>query len=190
MARREVDSAIIRWTDTSLLHRPLRPVPRPAVSVELFKVAARIGRNTWYASLGFGLLAVLQLWREDRAPHAAVWWSALAVAVIARALYCQRALKRLGTDQRPTAPRTEGYAAVAALEGVVWATLLVLLPAASEVGVLFQLGLTVLIVLGVLLPFAPAGLPWVAFAVPVGFAQLVALMSRRRTTNLSAVRLE
>ncbi len=153
-------------------------MPRPAVSVELFKVAARIGRNTWYASLGFGLLAVLQLWREDRAPHAAVWWTALAVAVIARALYCQRALKRLGTDQRPTAPRTEGYAAVAALEGVVWATLLVLLPAASEVGVLFQLGLTVLIVLGVLLPFAPAGLPWVAFAVPVGFAQLVALMSR------------
>ena len=93
---------------------------------------------------------MLQLWREERAPHAAVWWTALAIAVIARALYCQRALKRLGTDQRPTAPRTQGYAAVAALEGVVWATLLVLLPATSEVGMLFQLGLTVLIVLGVL----------------------------------------
>ena len=153
-------------------------MPRPAVSVELFKVAARLGRNTWYASLGFGVLAVLQLWREGRTAPAAVWWTVLAVVVIARALYCQRALKRLGTDQRPTVPRTEGYATVAALEGAVWATLLVVLPATSEVGLLFQLGLTVLIVLGVLLPFAPAGLPWIAFAVPVGFAQLVALMSR------------
>ena len=53
-----------------------------------------------------------------------------------------------------------------------------ILPSATDFGLGFQLGLTVLVLLGVLLPFAPAGMPWVAFAIPVGFAQLVALFSR------------
>jgi diguanylate cyclase (GGDEF)-like protein/PAS domain S-box-containing protein len=60
----------------------------------------------------------------------------------------------------------------------VWAMLLVLLPSATDFGLRFQLGLTLLVMLGVLLPFAPAGLPWVAFGIPVGFAQLVVLISR------------
>ena len=158
-------------------------MPRPAVNIELFKVAIRLGRNTWYASLAFGVLAVLLLWREDRVPLAAVWWSTLAAAVVARALYCQWMLNKLSSQHRPALPRPDGYAAVAAFEGVVWAMLLVLLPATTEVGLLFQLGLTVLIVLGVLLPFAPAGLPWVAFTIPVAFAQLMALMSRELPLN-------
>ncbi len=155
---------------------------RPAVNAELFKVAIRLGRNTWYASLAFGLLAVLLLWREGRVVPAAVWWSALAVAVLVRTAYCQRTLSRLAADPRPS-PRTDAYAMVAAAEGVVWAVLLVILPSATEFGLLFQLGLTILVVLGVLLPFAPAGLPWVAYAVPVGFAQLVALMSREMSQH-------
>jgi diguanylate cyclase (GGDEF)-like protein/PAS domain S-box-containing protein len=53
-----------------------------------------------------------------------------------------------------------------------------LLPSATDFGLRFQLGLTLLVMLGVLLPFAPAGLPWVAFGIPVGFAQLVVLISR------------
>jgi diguanylate cyclase (GGDEF)-like protein/PAS domain S-box-containing protein len=60
----------------------------------------------------------------------------------------------------------------------VWAMLLVLLPSATDFGLRFQLGLTLLVMLGVLLPYAPAGLPWVAFGIPVGFAQLVVLISR------------
>lgn len=151
---------------------------RPAVNAELFKVAVRIGRNTWYASLAFGLLAVLLLWREGRIPLAIAWWAVLATAVGARVTYCQRTLSALTSDGRPQSPRAEGYAVVAAAEGVVWATLLVVLPSASDFGLGFQIGLTMLVLLGVLLPFAPAGLPWVAFAVPVGFAQLVALLSR------------
>ena len=151
---------------------------RPAVNAELFKVAVRIGRNTWYASLAFGLLAVLLLWREGRIPLAIAWWAVLATAVGARVTYCQRTLSALTLDGRPQSPRAEGYAVVAAAEGVVWATLLVVLPSTSDFGLGFQIGLTMLVLLGVLLPFAPAGLPWVAFAVPVGIAQLVALLSR------------
>ncbi len=56
--------------------------------------------------------------------------------------------------------------------------LLVLVPSATDVGLRFQLGLTLLVMLGVLLPFAPAGLAWIAFGIPVGFAQLVVLTSR------------
>ncbi len=41
-----------------------------------------------------------------------------------------------------------------------------------------QLVLTVAVLLGTLLPFAPAGMPWIAFAVPLGFAQLTFLLSR------------
>ncbi|HQR70603.1 MAG TPA: diguanylate cyclase [Burkholderiaceae bacterium] len=151
---------------------------RPAVTVELFKVAIRLGRNTWYAPLAFGLLAVLLLWREGRIPFAIAWWTVLAATIGMRVAYCQRALKALGTDTRTAPPRTDGYATVAAAEGAIWAILLVVLPSASDFGLGFQIGLTMLVLLGVLLPFAPAGLPWVAFAVPVGFAQLVALMSR------------
>jgi len=153
-------------------------VARAAVNAELFKVAVRLGRNTWYASLAFGLLAVLLLWREGRVPVAAAWWTTLALAVVVRVAYCQRTMTALASDSRRTPPRADGYAMVAAAEGVIWAMLLVVLPSASEFGLGFQLGLTMLVLLGVLLPFAPAGLPWVAFAVPVGFAQLVALLSR------------
>jgi hypothetical protein len=48
-------------------------MPRPAVNAELFKVAARLGRSTWYAPLAFGLLSVLLLWREGRVVPAALW---------------------------------------------------------------------------------------------------------------------
>ncbi len=151
---------------------------RRAVSAELFKVAVGLGRNTWYASLAFGLLAVLLLAREDRVPAASIWWVTLACAVLARTAYCQSALTQLAAHPRKLPQRADWYALVAATEGIAWAMLLVLLPSTSEGGLMFQLGLTVLVALGVLLPFAPAGLPWIAFAIPVGFAQLVALLSR------------
>lgn len=163
-------------TDTKpAVHRLLA---RPAVNIELFKVAVRLGRSTWYASLAFGLLAVLLLWREDRIPAASVWWATLAVAVLVRTGYCQWALGRLSAPGRRPPLRPEGYAAVAGLEGIVWALLLVLLPSATPFGLQFQLALTVLVALGVLLPFAPAGLAWHAFVIPVGFAQLLLLLSR------------
>ena len=70
------------------------------------------------------------------------------------------------------------YSALAALEGTAWALSLVLLPAANESAAVLQLVLTVAVLLGTLLAFAPAGMPWIAFAVPLGFAQLTFLLSR------------
>lgn len=150
---------------------------RPAVTAELFKIAVGLGRTTWFASLAFGLLAVLLLWREDRVMAASIWWSVLALTVIARAAFCQHALGRLAAQPRRLPPASEWYALLAACEGITWALLLVLVPAVSPFGLRFQLGLSVLVLLGVLLPFAPAGLAWPAFAVPLGFAQLFALVS-------------
>jgi diguanylate cyclase (GGDEF)-like protein/PAS domain S-box-containing protein len=172
------DYPVTLFASSSSIRIDRRLVARAAVSAELFKLAVRLGRNTWYASLAFGLLAVLLLWREGRIPLAVAWWTALAMTVMARVAFCQHTLNRLSVDPRPGSPRTDGYAMVAASEGVIWATLLVVLPSAGDFGLGFQLGLTVLVLLGVLLPFAPAGLPWIAFAIPVGFAQLVALFSR------------
>jgi len=153
-------------------------VARPAVTAELYKVALILGRGTWYASLAFGLLAVLLAWREHRIHTAAIWWTVLAAVVMARVIFCQHALRQLAQQPRRLPRRADWYAIVAALEGVAWAMLLVLVPSLTEFGLRFQLGLTLLVTLGVLLPYAPAGLPWIAFAVPVGFAQLVVLVSR------------
>ncbi len=161
-----------------LSYRISTSVARPAVTAELFKVAVGLGRTTWYASLAFGLLAVLLLWREERVVAASVWWSTLALTVIARTIYCQRSLTHLAAHPRRLPAHSEWYALLAAGEGITWALLLVLVPAASDFGLRFQLGISLLVMLGVLLPFAPAGLPWFAFAIPVGFAQLVVLVSR------------
>jgi len=149
---------------------------RAAVNVELFKVGARLGRNTWYATLAFGLLAVLLLWREGRAVPAVLWWGALALAVCVRVVTCQRALHTLG--EGPLGRRADVYALAAGAEGIVWAALLVALPSGTEAGVALQIALALLVTLGVLLPFAPVGVPWIAFAVPVGFAQTIAFFSR------------
>jgi diguanylate cyclase (GGDEF)-like protein/PAS domain S-box-containing protein len=156
----------------------LNDLARPAVTAELFKVALVLGRGTWYTSLAFGLLAVLLAWRENRVHIATIWWIVLAGVVLIRVAYCHRALRHLSHHPRKLPPHAEWYAIAAALEGVVWAMLLVLAPSTTDFGLRFQLGLTLLVMLGVLLPFAPAGLPWVAFSVPVGFAQLVVLISR------------
>jgi diguanylate cyclase (GGDEF)-like protein/PAS domain S-box-containing protein len=97
--------------------------------------------------------------------------------VTARVVVCDRALRALSEGGAP-GRHADFYAMAAAAEGLIWALLLVMLPATSEGGLAFQIGLTLLVTLGVLLPFAPVGLPWAAFAVPVGFAQMVAFFIR------------
>ena len=93
-------------------------------------------------------------------------------------LACQRMSRWMSANSKPLATLAQAYSALAALEGTVWALSLVLLPAASQAAAVLQLVLTVAVLLGTLLPFAPAGTPWVAFAVPLGFAQLTFLLSR------------
>ena len=89
-------------------------------------------------------------WRSSRAA-AAIWWGVLAAAVTARVLYCQSMSRRLAEfpDRLPRA--AEGYSALAAVEGTVWALLLVLLPAASPFAGFLQVGLTLAVLLGSLL---------------------------------------
>jgi len=148
------------------------------VTAELFKLSVNLGRTTWFATLAFGLLLVLLLWREERLPPALAWWSALAVVVGTRAWFCQFIVSRLPSTPGYLPRATQLYTALAAIEGTAWALALVLLPAFNQHASLLQLALTIVVVLGMLLVFGPAGLPWVAFAVPIGFAQLVFMLSR------------
>ena len=154
------------------------PLAKATVTAELFKLSINLGRTTWFGNLAFGLLIVLILWREDRLPAALIWWSVLAFVVVTRAWYCQRLSTWMSAHSNRLPRSAEAYAALAAIEGTTWALALVLLPAASESAAVLQLVLTIAVLLGTLLTFAPAGMPWIAFAVPLGFAQLMFLMSR------------
>lgn len=151
---------------------------KATVTAELFKLSIDLGRKTWFGNLAFGLLIVLILWREDRLPAASIWWSVLAAVVVTRAWYCQRLSTWMSAHSNRLPRSAQAYAALAAVEGTAWALALVLLPAANESGAVLQLVLTIAVLLGTLLAFAPAGMPWIAFAVPLGFAQLIFLMSR------------
>ena len=151
---------------------------KAAVTAELFKLSIDLGRKTWFGNLAFGLLVVLILWREDRLPAALIWWSVLAAVVVTRAWYCQRLSTWMAAHSNRLPRSAQAYAALAAVEGTTWALALVLLPVANESGAVLQLVLTIAVLLGSLLAFAPAGMPWIAFAVPLGFAQMTFLMSR------------
>lgn len=151
---------------------------KSAVTVELFKLSLNLGRTTWPGNLAFGLMIVLILWRENRLPEAAVWWSTLAAVVVVRAWYCQRLVNWMSAHGNRMPRSAQVLPVLTAVEGTVWALSLVLIPAANESGAVLQLVLTVAVLLGTLLAFAPAGMSWVAFAVPLGFAQLIFLLSR------------
>ena len=148
------------------------------VSSDLFRLSVNLGRATWIADLAFGLVVVLLLWREDRLSQAATWWCGLAVIVAARAWYCHAMGRRLTEAPGRLPAAAEGYAALAAVEGSVWALLLVLLPAATPSSAVIQLALTMTVLLGSVFAFAPVGMAWVAYSVPLGFAQLVFLLTR------------
>lgn len=148
------------------------------VNSDIFRLSVNLGRATWVADLAFGLVIVLLLWHEDRLPQAAVWWCGLAFVVGVRASYCHVMGKRLAASPGRLPAAAEAYAALAALEGAVWALLLVLLPAATPSSAVIQLALTMAVLLGSVFAFAPVGIAWAAYAVPVGFAQLVFLVAR------------
>ncbi|HVG05329.1 MAG TPA: diguanylate cyclase [Burkholderiaceae bacterium] len=156
----------------------IQAVAKATVTSELFKLSLDLGRTTWFGNLAFGLLVVLILWRENQLPPASIWWSVLAAIVVTRAWYCQRMSAWMSAHSNRLPSSAQAYAALAALEGTAWALALVLLPASHESAAVLQLVLTIAVLLGTLLPFAPAGMPWIAFAVPLGFAQLIFMLSR------------
>jgi diguanylate cyclase (GGDEF)-like protein/PAS domain S-box-containing protein len=148
------------------------------VNSELFRLSVNLGRATGVADLAFGLVVVLLLWREDRLAPAAVWWGVLALAVGARALYCHAMGERLVAAPGRLPRAAQVYPVLATVEGTVWALLLVLLPATSPSTGFLQVALTMVVLLGSVFAFAPVGLAWVAYAVPLGFAQFVFLLAR------------
>ncbi len=154
------------------------PLAKNTVSSDLFRLSVNLGRATWIADLGFGLVIVLLLWHEDRLLQAAAWWCGLAVIVAARAWYCRVMGRRLTAWPGRLPAAAEAYPALAALEGSVWALLLVLMPAATPSSAVIQLALTMAVLLGSVFAFAPVGIAWAAYAVPLGFAQLVFLLAR------------
>lgn len=151
---------------------------RRTTTVELFKIAVGLARSSWPITLGFGALAVVLLAREGRLASAVAWWIALALIVLGRVWYAQRSLDALAAHPRRLPPNTGLLSVIAALEGSSWALLLLLLPAGTDLVGRFQLSLTLLVLVSGMLPYAPAGVPWVAYAVPLAFAQLIALTLR------------
>ena len=151
---------------------------KATVTSELFKLSLDLGRTTWFGNLAFGLLVVLILWRDQHLPAAVLWWSVLAGIVVVRAWYCHRLARWMGAHPGRLPRFTQAYSALTALEGTAWALALVLLPADNQAAAVLQLVLTIAILLGTLLAFAPAGMPWIAFAIPLGFAQLIFMLSR------------
>jgi len=149
-----------------------------SVNSELFRLSVNLGRATWVADLAFGLVIVLLLWREQRLLPTVLWWFGLALVVSARAIYCSAMAKRLTAHPGRLPYAADAYAAIAAVEGSVWALLLVLLPAATPLSGLLQVGLTMAVLLGSVFAFAPVGMAWAAYAVPLGFAQIVFLFAR------------
>ncbi|MGZ8272541.1 MAG: diguanylate cyclase domain-containing protein [Burkholderiaceae bacterium] len=148
------------------------------VSSDLFRLSVNLGRATWIADLVFGVIIVLLLRHEDRLLQAVAWWCGLAAVVAVRAWYCQAMAQRLTATPGRLPAAAEGYAVLAALEGSIWALLLVLMPAGSPSSAVIQLALTMTVLLGSVFAFAPVGVAWAAYAVPLGFAQLVFLLAR------------
>jgi diguanylate cyclase (GGDEF)-like protein/PAS domain S-box-containing protein len=150
---------------------------RTTVTSELFKLSVNLGRATWFADPAFGLVVVLLLWREGKLPGAVLWWGVLAATVGARVVYCRTMGRRLEQSPGRLPTAADAYPALAAVEGTVWALMLVLLPAATPYSSFLQVGVTLVVLLGSLFAFAPVGLAWIAYAVPLGFAQLVFLLT-------------
>jgi diguanylate cyclase (GGDEF)-like protein/PAS domain S-box-containing protein len=180
---------IIQGAHGGCIRRASLPLAKTNVTAELFRLSVTLGRSTWFADLAFGLVVVLLLLQEGRLPQAAVWWCVLAAAVAGRAVYCQSMARRLGSGAGHL-PKAAGlFGVFAAIEGTVWAVLLVALPAAGPSSAFLQLGLTVVVVLGALFRLAPVRMAWPAFAIPLGFSQLVFVFGRdfpMRETSLIA----
>jgi diguanylate cyclase (GGDEF)-like protein/PAS domain S-box-containing protein len=171
------------------VRRASLPLAKTNVTAELFRLSANLGRSTWFADLAFGLVMVLLLLQEGRLPQALAWWCILAVAVAGRAVYCQSMVMCLAGSPGKLPKAAALFGVFAAVEGIVWAALLVVLPAASTYPAFLQLALTGVVLLGALFRLAPVRMAWPAFAIPLGFAQLMYLFVRElpmRETTLIA----
>jgi diguanylate cyclase (GGDEF)-like protein/PAS domain S-box-containing protein len=145
---------------------------RDQITSQLVRLAMRSGRWSWIANVVFALLFALVYWREKQAPEALYWCGALAVLVLARAMYCAQALRQ--SDRQPQ--RTgQIYAVFAAAEGLAWAFALFGFAVGDPPGFLLQFTLSLGVIIGMLLPFGAVPVLWLLGVAPLAAAQAYAI---------------
>jgi diguanylate cyclase (GGDEF)-like protein/PAS domain S-box-containing protein len=145
---------------------------RARVSSQLVRLAMRSGRWSWIANLAFAVQFALVYWRDKQAPAALYWCAALALLLLARALFCSQALAQDG-ERRPSAPRI--YAVFALAEGLAWAFALAGFAVGDPAGFLLQFMLTLGVTIGMLLPFGAVPVLWLLGVAPLAAAQAYAI---------------
>ncbi|UCG96498.1 MAG: diguanylate cyclase [Burkholderiales bacterium] len=145
---------------------------RARIGAQLVRQSMQSAHYAWVGSAVLAALFSAVHWRETGAAVAFYWFGALAVLLLARALYCRRLLAG-ETAVQPAA--TLAYGAFAAAEGLAWAAALVLLRVADPSGFLLQFTLTLGVSIGLLLPFGAVPALWLAALVPLAAAQAFAL---------------
>jgi len=144
----------------------------------LLRLALGFGRTTWPFDLAMGLMVVGVHWREGHVFGALGWWLCLAAVLLGRWSYCQHRIAGGNKGNVPATLSLAHFALFAAAEGALWGLALVALPLDSPYATLLKIAVTMMIVFGALLPYGTAGRPWIAFVVPLGFAQLLHMLTR------------
>lgn len=141
---------------------------------QLVRLSMQSGRYTWIGNFLLAVLFALIWWRERQSPDAFIWCGALGLLMLARGAFCWWTLAR---DQRLRQSAVLVYGALAAVEGIAWAAALMFFAATDPFDFLLQFTLTLGALIGSLLPFGAVPRIWLAGALPLAIAQLVALLS-------------
>jgi diguanylate cyclase (GGDEF)-like protein/PAS domain S-box-containing protein len=148
--------------------------PSAAVAAELLRLSLGLGRFSWLGNLAFGCAIVLVLTHDDRLVAGLTWWVVLASALLARAYLCMRLL----ADPSLRARHGAGlYAASAVVEGTVWSAGLLVVAAPSAIGAVLQFVLSMVVLAGAALSFAPARSAWIGQTVPLALGQAIVLVA-------------
>lgn len=141
---------------------------------QLVRLAMQSGRYTWIGNLLIAVLFALVSWRSHASAAVFVWCGGLALLMLARGLYCIRALAR---EDGPSRAAGQVYAGFALLEGLTWAAGLLLFAADAPFDLLLQVTLTIGVAIALLLPYGALPRSWLAAVVPLAIAQGFALLS-------------
>jgi diguanylate cyclase (GGDEF)-like protein/PAS domain S-box-containing protein len=141
------------------------------ISSKLLRLSMRSGL---YSAIGQVILAVLfalVYWREQQAWHALYWSASLGALLLARGLFCVRALA-----QRPMPASTVWvYGGFAVAEGLALAAALLVYGVADGAGFLLQFALTIGASVVMLMPFGAVPRLWLAGVAPLAAGQAYAL---------------
>ena len=141
---------------------------------QLVRLSMQSGHYSWIGNVALAVLFAAAHWRERQVPDAFYWCGAIAVLLLARGLFCRRALAR-EAGPKPTA--TLVYAGFAAAEGMAWVAALALFRVSDPTGFLLQFTLTLGVSVGMLLPFGAVPWLWLAGLLPLATGQVFTLLT-------------